>query len=300
MPCYFPLHAFKGKKKENGKIEIAFNIRDSWKGERLEIPCGQCIGCRLEKSRQWATRCMHESSLYDENSFITLTYDDQNLPKNNSLEMRDVQLFMKRLRKKEKRKKIRFFQCGEYGEETNRPHYHSILFNHDFTDKKYYKTQNGNKLYTSNSLDNLWEKGMCVIGDVSFESAGYVARYSLKKITGENANVHYQGRKPEFVTMSRKPGIGFKWIQKYVDDVYPNDHVIVRGSSNLPPRYYDNYLDKVNPGLLIELKKKREKNERFIDRIYNGRKIKESDSSDYRLAIKEKVKRSQIGFLTRK
>jgi hypothetical protein len=102
----------------------------------LELPCGQCIGCRLERSRQWAMRCLHESSLYDRNAFVTLTYDDEHLPPGGSLNYPDFQRFMKRLRKNSK-SPIRFYMGGEYGESTLRPHFHVCLFGYDFPDKVY-------------------------------------------------------------------------------------------------------------------------------------------------------------------
>lgn len=163
---------------------------------------------------------------------------------------------MKRLRKRAGHK-IRYFQCGEYGEDFSRPHYHACLFNYDFPDRKYFKTKNGHKYYTSEILSELWSDpetketyGHCIIGDVTFESAAYVARYIMKKINGEPADKHYRvidpgtgeiiaQRTPEYTTMSRRPGIGSDWLKKYRTDVYPADHVIIRGRPMKPPKYYD-------------------------------------------------------------
>ena len=137
MPCYSPLIAWRAKHiNPSGKTSLVFNQRDAAQpDDPVQLPCGQCIGCRLEKSRQWAMRIAHESSLYDQNCFLTLTFSDEHLPQNLSVSKRDLQLFMKRLRKHFAPRKIRFFQCGEYGELNMRPHYHSILFNVDFPDK---------------------------------------------------------------------------------------------------------------------------------------------------------------------
>lgn len=298
MSCYFPLHAFKAKSKDTSKIAITFSRPRSWKGERLDLPCGQCIGCRLERSRQWALRCMHEASLYERNCFLTLTYDESHLPQDRSLHLEHFQLFMKRLRRRYG-SGIRFYHCGEYGERFSRPHYHALLFNHDFEDKIFFSERNGNKVFESKALSELWTQGFAVVGSLTFESAAYVARYVLKKVTGDRAEAHYQGRRPEYTTMSRRPGIGKGWFDKFSGDVYPLDRVVVRGHDTRPPRFYDNLLGKVDPSTLALLKIEREKNEHFVEDVYNGRIIRESDSSDRRLAVKAVVKQASISTLKR-
>lgn len=300
MPCYHPLHAFKAKSEDTQKTKIAFNRNNSWRGEKIDLPCGQCVGCRLERSRQWAVRCTHEASMYENNCFITLTYSDENLPENNSLKLRDFQLFMKKLRKRFG-KDIRFFHCGEYGENPSlpRPHYHALLFNFDFEDKKVHSQKNGYKIYTSDILSSLWEHGHSVIGDVSFESSGYVARYTLKKITGEKAKDHYGLRKPEYATMSRRPGIGKRWYDKFKGDVFPLDRVNVRGVDSKPPRYYDSQLQKEDPSTMALIKIEREAKKRFCTDVINGKTIIESDSSDRRLLAKEVTKEAQLKMLKR-
>lgn len=241
------------------------------KGHVVPIPCGKCIGCRLEKARQWAVRCVHEAQMYPENSFITLTYNNENLPKDRNIQKRDLQLFFKRLRKALSPKEIRYYACGEYGDKMGRPHYHACLFNHDFEDKimlrtgkvkpsglsKFKPTRN-HALYTSPVLEKIWKKGFVTIGELTFDSAGYVARYVTKKITGPPAAEHYQGRTPEFALMSRMPGIGKPWLDKYFTDVYPKDFFTLNGVKNKPPRYYDDLLKKKNPRLHIKLKEARE------------------------------------------
>lgn len=174
MACFHPLRAFKTSCgevvfSELGRYDIAL---------QLSLPCGQCIGCRLERSRQWAMRCMHEASAFDSNAFVTLTYDDASLPPNGSLKYSDYQLFMKRLRKAIEPSKVRFYMCGEYGEEEFRPHFHACLFGFDFPDKVKFKTTgSGSTIYTSKMLETLWPHGLCSTADVTFESAAYVARY---------------------------------------------------------------------------------------------------------------------------
>lgn len=195
---------------------------------------------------------MHEASCHAANSFVTLTYNDEHVPLDWSLDVREWQLFAKRLRKSAGA--FRFYQAGEYGEFSARPHYHACLFGIDFRgDRKAYKrSDSGDQLFTSEVLEQAWRcmdcqkpKGFAVIGDLTFESAAYVAGYVTKKITGDQAEEHYLDsftgtlRKPEFATMSRRPGIGAKWIEKWADQVYPRDEVIVNGKIQKPPKFYD-------------------------------------------------------------
>nr|QJB19059.1 MAG: replication initiator protein [Microvirus sp.] len=259
MPCYGPLTAYYSKElNPTGKRSLIFDRRASHSGVAVKLPCGQCIGCRLERSRQWAMRCMHEKRVCNaESSFVTLTYDNKNMPSECSLSVRDLQLFMKRLRKRTG-DGVRFYACGEYGETTFRPHYHILLFNRDFSDKKFYKNAGcGEKLWNSSTLDELWPFGFNVIGDVTFDSCAYVARYIVKKITGDKAEAHYGGRLPEFTVMSRRPGIGFSWYEKYGEHAYALDSVVMNGKEIRPPRYYDTKYELVDSDQLALLKKKR-------------------------------------------
>lgn len=182
---------------------------------------------------------MHESSMYRENVFLTLTYRDEELPIDETLDKEHHKNFMKRLRKKHGFRKIRFYHCGEYGETTHRPHYHTIIFNLDFLDKRYLKTtETGSKLYTSADLDRIWSHGDCYIGSVTFESAAYCGRYVMKKLTGARKS-EYGSRIPEYSTQSRKPGIGKPWLDKWQADCFPNDFCIMNGKKIRVPKYYD-------------------------------------------------------------
>lgn len=290
MTCYHPIQGYRSKKlTENGKFRIVFNPREGHHDLPIEVPCGQCIGCRLEKSKVWATRCLHESTLHNENCYITLTYRDESLPKDGSVKVEDFQKFMKRLRKNTGRK-IRFFHCGEYGDETLRPHYHAIIFGFDFKDKKFHKNNpNGDKLYTSEFLNKTWEHGFCTIGDVTFESCAYVARYITKKITGKKAEKHYKGRRPEYITMSRRPGIGKGWFEKFSSDVYPDDKVVIRNGIKVkPPKYYDNLFNELNEKEFKDIKLKRRA------------QAKVNKETIERLLVKEKVQESRANLLVRK
>lgn len=267
MGCDQPLNGWLSKFVEpSGKRRITFNRNAAFSPRVIKLPCGQCIGCRLEHSRQWAVRCVHESKMHEFNTFLTLTYNPENLPHGGTLVRRDPQLFMKRLRD-EFGAGIRFYGCGEYGEQSRRPHYHIILFNFRAPDAKFYKmAAGGQRLYTSDAIAKLWPVGFNVLGDVTFESCAYVARYVTKKITGDNARAHYtvmlsDGELvellPEFSMMSRRPGIGAGWFEKYGNHAYQFDSVIMNGREVRPPRFYDTRFEVLDSDRLRYLKTKR-------------------------------------------
>ncbi|QXP08258.1 MAG: replication initiator protein [Arizlama microvirus] len=269
MPCYRPLLAHRGlKTTENGKRPLSFNIHEAYQDLPVMVPCGKCIGCKTDKATQWAARCYHESKLHKNNYFVTLTYDENNLPPGGTLVKEHLQDFIRRLRKSNPNEKIRYYACGEYGTKGTRPHYHILLFGHSFNvdnhnnlnmDLRLYtrNKQPGQQLYTSESLKTLWPFGFSTVGEFSQQSAMYVAKYSIKKITGELAAAHYEGRLPEFALMSLKPGIGHDWIKKYTSDCYPKDYFTIKGRKFRPPRYYDDYLKKIRPKCLEYIKNKR-------------------------------------------
>lgn len=289
MPCYHPVPAWYAKQRNpSGKRGIVFSPQSGVsERRRLEVPCGKCVGCQLEKSRQWALRCMHEVGLHERNCFITLTYADEHLPKGGTLVPEHYVDFMKRLRW-HGGEGIRFFHCGEYGEKLGRPHHHAILFNHDFSDKRLYSVENGVRLYESPSLENLWGYGMCAVGDATFESAAYIARYALKKIVGPDAKEHYSGRVPEYLTMSRRPGIGRGFVDKYRTSIYAFDEVIVRGHPCKPPRYYDKVQESKAPSVLNRVKARR-----------RAAAAGSADNSGTRLVVREMVKHAAVNFLKR-
>lgn len=262
MPCYAPLTAYySAERSRNGKRGITFTRSASFSGAPLRLPCGQCIGCRIDKVSQWATRCMHEKRMHKESSFVTLTYGDEYLPPDGTLVKRDLQLFMKRLRKA-RGDGIRFYGCGEYGGRFGRPHYHVLLFNVDFDDRKLFSRgkRPEDTLYTSESLSKLWTFGHHAVGEVTAESCRYVAGYMVDKITGDMAPDHYAGREPEFSVMSRRPGIGHGYYMKYGHEIYDHDCIIVDGKRVRPPRFYDERYKMVDSLLIAELKVKRRRN----------------------------------------
>lgn len=299
---------------ESGKYPLVFKQPPESARGAVSLPCGQCVGCRLERSRQWAMRCMHEASLYEDNCFLTLTVRDSELAEydcsrcgdGSSLCMCRFQKFMKRLRFEFSGKTIRFFHCGEYGDTTLRPHYHACLFNFDVPDRKFYKMNElGMPLYTSKLLERVWGHGFVIVGDVTFESAAYVARYVMKKITGEKADTHYNGRRPEYVTMSRRPGIGKGWFEKFGRGVYARDSVVVRGRECRPPRFYDGLFEVVDPVRFAKLKAKRagraeRKELEFARKVRRGRPGEFIDEDpSYRLGVEEKCKVESLKLLRR-
>jgi hypothetical protein len=299
MPCFSPLEAYRSlEPNSNGKYPLVFGKESSDTGEKVEVPCGRCHGCRLERSRQWAMRCVHEASLYEDNCFITLTYSPENLPEDGSLHKDHFQKFMKRLRKKYAPKTIRFYMCGEYGEENGRPHFHALLFNHDFSDKTLWSVREDVSLFVSEELNKLWPFGYCIIGDVTFESAAYVARYVMKKVTGDAAEEHYSRVDPEsgeitFLTpeyncMSRRPGLAFDWYEKYKGDLR-KDFITLNGRKIKPPKYYDGLYEREDPEAFSQLK---------ADRALSAYYAKKSDHYD-RLRDKGAITLKRLKLLKR-
>jgi hypothetical protein len=245
-------------------------------GDRaLDLPCGQCIECRLARSREWAVRCMHEASMYVPTEddpyvgswFVTLTYDDDHVPSDGNLQPEELQLYLKRVRKKFG--SVRFFACGEYGDETSRPHYHLCMFGLRLRDLVYYRGSADARLYNSREFGSCWRFGFTVVGAVTFDSAAYVARYVTKKVTKDHAAARVSplpNRVSEFGRMSLRPGIGESWLRKYVDDVYNYDHVVINGRECRPPRYYDRKLAEWNlPRLYTHKQARQLKAERSED-----------------------------------
>jgi len=232
----------------------------------ISVPCGRCVGCRLERARNWTIRIMHEAQMHKENCFLTLTYDDEHLSYGNTqatLYKRDLQLFWKRLRK-ETNVKLRYFACGEYGSKRSRPHYHACVFGFDFKDKALLSREGGNDLYSSDMLDDIWSNGHCSVGALTPGSAAYVARYILDKSLGKDRRYYEEaGIEPEFVVMSRggrdgAGGIGKQWFDRYAGDVYPADRVIIAdGGTSKPPRYYDELRKQQFPAEIEAIKLER-------------------------------------------
>ena len=231
MPCFRPLRGYRSKTvNPSGKRSIVFNVNDGYRDLPVDLPCGGCPGCRLDRTRDWAIRCHHESTMHEENCFLTLTYNAESLPSDLNLRKEDFQKFMKRLRERYPSREISYLMCGEYGEKFGRPHYHALLFGFDFGDKEELPVVGEDKLYKSDTLNEIWSHGFCTIGSVSWKSAAYVARYVTKKVTGKLKEEFYERYweetgeltpvVPEYGTSSKKNPIGKRWLEKYHTDVF--------------------------------------------------------------------------------
>jgi len=295
MSCYYPIKAVEIGLNDNGKKKLSFNFdgldddKDAiiWKHKGykiIELPCGKCIGCRLDYSRDWANRCMYEAKQYKHNYFLTITYDDEHLKRQMKIDKetgevieiksaatlfkKDLQNFMKNLRRhweyKYKWNGIRFYACGEYGDKRGRPHYHIILFNCPIYDlKSIRKSDKGQLLWNSAEIEKIWGQGLTAIGEVTWDSAAYTARYVMKKIKGPEKDKIYDdiGIIPEFTLMSRKPGIGKNYFDEHADEIYKYDEMLVQTRQKVirakPARYYDKLFDLSNPTRMAEIKEER-------------------------------------------
>lgn len=294
MSCYRPLKGFRTPDgvvfSELGRHDIVGSI---------ELPCGQCIGCRMRRASDWSLRVMHEASQWPENCFVTLTYGRDKLPPNGSLEHRDVQLFFKRLRKHVKRP-VRFYMCGEYGPLQGRPHYHACLFNVDFREDRVLagRSASGEVFYSSATLARLWGHGIVSVQDLTPETASYCARYIMKKALGESAKTAYADvdedgvitqRRPEYAAMSLKPGIGATWFEKYRRDVFPHDFVVQNGQERQVPKYYDKLLKRSKAAFLDDVEFAR----------YERAKASAPDQTDERRRVRETVHLAKVSTLKR-
>lgn len=319
MACYSPLRGWRSRSvSASGKRPLVFNQKDGFSDMPVDVPCGVCMGCRIDHSRQWALRCVHESKLHHTSSFLTLTYSPEHLPENGVLVKKDLQDFVKRLRQHLVRKywephfkygpvnypvsypNIRYFASGEYGEENERPHYHFLLFGYNFASdrKKHSKNKRGDQYYESEVLNGLWPLGRAVIGDFNYSTAAYTARYVVKKYRGKSPELHYSRTNlatgeqylltPEFSIMSLKPAIGRDWYDRYQTDFFPSDKAVHDGKIHPIPKYYVKRLEVSNPMLHKKVKDKRRKS--LQDH---------PDLTPDRLRVREIVKLSQISMLRR-
>lgn len=306
MGCYKPMiraeDLTKWVKAEDGHLYHPAKIFSSNRLEEYDskfrvgsysyttIPCGQCIGCRLDYSREWANRGYLESLNWKHNYFVTLTYDEKHLPK--ELEMttsegitytelkelkwkgilipKDFTQFMKDLRQEFKRKYdfqgIRFIGCGEYGGKEKRPHYHLILFNCPFPLETMYNPRInwGKDVYYQNKiLEKVWDKGISNVCEANWNTIAYTARYITKKVNGKESEDFYamQGQIPEFLRTSRQPGIGRYYYEEHKEEIYKKDQIIIRNKEGIhyckPPAYFDRLYEKENPEHFKKIKEQR-------------------------------------------
>lgn len=301
---------------------------DRWITDWMPVACGKCIGCRLDYSRTWADRCLLEAQQYEHNAFITLTYDPEHLPKSKfvtdfktgevfewpSLVPEDFTKFLKDLRRYYEHhynfQGIRFYGCGEYGDEGGRPHYHILMFNLPIEDKVYWFTNRDHEnIYISETISKIWGKGIVTIGEVTWNSSAYVARYVVKKQKGLTKGLVelpgkrlVDGLEPEFIRMSRRPGIAHNYYDEFKDEFYTNDEIVIsvrnKARTIKPPRYFDKLydVDCTDPFLMQEIKSKRAESAKLSMKQQLERTS--LDYNDY-LAVKERNKVAQIQALKR-
>ena len=336
MTCYHPLHAFNnginlasGKpnyKITSNKVKSVYFDEETnhWylssdpneysNNTYIDIPCGKCVGCRIDYSRSWATRCILEAQYHSRSMFLTITYDDDNVPHSCypdletgeikdilTLSSKDFTLFIKRLRyyySERFNKEFRFFACGEYGSTTLRPHYHAIIFGLELDDLKEVKqSHTGFPLYQSDLVDKAWNKGFVLLSDNTWETSAYTARYIMKKQKGEGSSVYEEFNiEPEFVRMSRMPGIAKQYYDDHKHDIYKHDEIILQnGKVVKPPKYFDDMYSKEFPEIFEEVRNKRIEAAKVSDdtkeKLY-GDKYK-------RLEREEIAKQSQVSKLIR-
>lgn len=315
MPCYYPV---AGYHKPGGGFTTSPNI--GYRDLPMTVACGRCIGCRLDYSFQWGIRCMHEKRMHVASSYVTLTYDETTCPADMSLDVTVHQRFMKRLRKA-CGTGIKFALCGEYGSLCERclksekyclcpgpitdplpgrPHYHAILFGVDFSDKRLLKTNNGNPLYTSAQLAKLWPLGFSSVGEVTFDSCCYVARYVTKKKSGDKFADHYLWPNEAGIWIDRKPeyfatslggrtgpgGLGLAYYRKYGKEMWNSDSVVMAGYEVPVPRYYVKQLEKEDEAAALERRKKR---------VADARSRAWNNTPD-RLRVREECARARVNL----
>lgn len=274
MPCFRPLTGYWSRvKNHKGNRYLVFNAADGYLDRPVTVACGQCMGCRWRKTRDYAIRNMHEASLHEEKYFLTLTFSS--MPPNASAETHFFQRFMKRYRKALGDQKVRYFACGEYGGKTGRPHYHALIYGHRPDDLVPISRRGPYPLYTSPEIQNIWKQGHISIGEISFTSAAYTATYCQKKVTGKRLEVinpetklkPYElvdertgeifKRKPEWVAGSKELGVGY--VKEFVSDVFPRDYVVMDGKRLQTPAYYYRKLRDWDEELHGEVRRKRRK-----------------------------------------
>lgn len=300
MTCFSPITLYKSKAgpdKVTGRWPLV-PASDGYIDRPVEVACGYCVGCRLERARSWALRLYHEGMYHEDAYFLTFTYEDEHIKYGNevpTLVKDDLQKFWKRLRKHYKKVKIKYFACGEYGDDTMRPHYHAIVFGFNIPDLVLWRRDiDTGATYTSCLLDGIWKLGRVIVGAVTPKSTAYVARYTIKKQYGVRAKGYYDelGIEPEFVCMSK--GIGKRFYEDYRDDVYLDDlmvHPDGKGKSR-PPKYYDKLEAELHPEAMKAIIKLREDVARKFDPNKTKKRLEVREK--LRLSHQKKLKRSKI------
>jgi len=296
MTCYHPLKAYRPRSLIDGGRYVFDATKALNPDHPVMIPCGRCHACRSDRVTDWKTRLTHEAQMHHASSFITLTYDDDNLPPDFSVDSLVAAKFIRALRKKLDTK-IRFFIVGEYGEQTFRPHYHALIYGYDFShDRKLYKKTKAGPLFTSDLLTSTWGRGHATVGQVTPSSAAYCAAYIIDKRGGDEAANRYVRQhpvtseivtcKPEFANMSSRPGLGRSWFDKFKSSVFPSDFLIVDGKQVPVPRYYFK--------LLEEEEQHRLKLDRLPQPYENTFARRKWNKSPERLAVRETLHKERL------
>lgn len=287
MTCYFPQPIYltpRGWKFSPRRNQVFLDRLPKF------VSCGQCLGCRLERSRQWAVRSVHEAQFHDENYFLTLTFDDAHVPKDFSLNTKTIQGFWKRFRKAYPLMRFKYYCAGEYGDNFLRPHYHASTFGMSLPDlRPSFKSSTGYQMYTSKRVQDAWSLdgipfGNVYIAPLTFETAAYTARYICKKILGKGAAEHYAklGVMPEKAWMSK--GLGRDWHDAYKHETYRDNYISVRGVPSVPPRTYNRWLKKFDPEIYSEYEASTSM--LYVDQVQRIQDIVDG-KGDVSLAIKE-------------
>jgi len=252
VPCYHPIKAHQDT--PGGEVRLWPPLGEA----NLDLPCGTCLGCRTSRAADWAKRATDEASLWEHNCFVTLTYDQEHLPPNGNLVPKHLQKFFKRVRRALDRgvpglasaagASVRYLCCGEYGENSSRPHYHALLFNLSFTDTYVV----GKHLMESPALGKLWPYGGHKIGSLTGASANYVAQYTLKKMGSTAHTPEGEILEPPFQRMSLKPAIGKTHLLQYKTD-YRFGYIIRDGQKARIPRAYLGFIKAADPVLAEEI-----------------------------------------------
>lgn len=296
MKCTSPISAYVVP-----DVGLVFHLMAKHSNPReVKVPCRQCLSCRLNRASDWQTRLIHESKSHDQSTFLTLTYDDDHLPEDGGLNVKHLQDFIKRLRKAVYPRKIRYYGVGEYGDTTRRAHYHAIIFGFYPSDPVLHSSSaNGEPLYHSEFISKLWPFGFNLISPFSSNTAGYVARYVVKKQTGQAAKEIYRSVdvstgelkpiKPPFSVMSLKPGIGFNHMNKFKDDYFRLGSTIIDGVRKPLPGAYVKRLAKENIEWHVD----------FIDRGSEFAYVHKADMTYQRLDDHDLVLKAKTSNLKR-
>lgn len=296
MPCYHPVPAWPDLSTGRWVFNPDSTRRDL--GGQVDTPCRQCIGCRIDRSSEWAMRCEHELKFHDESCFLTLTLDDEHFPTSQDDFVAKYVLGLKRIRRHSPR--IRTFGCLELGTHTRRPHGHLLVFGRDFSrDEPVSRGPNGDLVYRSNELDALWGLGHASVGELTRESAGYVARYVVAERSDRAGPVleavpHPVSGEPVFLRpaapWARSQGLGRAWFEQYGRQAIEQGAIVERGGVRRPiPKFYSKLAKQAFPTVGAD-----------AECIAQLRALEQAwNRTPERLAVRAEVKRAQLRTLKR-